>query len=240
MTPEARMAEVFVELADTLVDSFDVVDFLHVVTERCVELLPCDAAGMLLGDQRGGLRVVAATTREVERLEVYQLQQDEGPCLDSFSTGELIANVDLVHPDDRWPVFSAAAVRHGFSVSQALPMRLRAQVIGALGLFNSERVEFTPAQVALGQTLADIATIGLLHERAARDQTLLSEQLQSALTSRVLIEQAKGVLSARAGTGVTEAFELMRSHARRNRRPLSEVASAVVAGTLMPEDLRTG
>jgi transcriptional regulator with GAF, ATPase, and Fis domain len=240
MGREERVAEVFVELADTLIDSFDVVDFLHVVTERCVELLPCDAAGMLLGDQRGGLQVVASTTKQVQLLEIFQLQQDEGPCLQSFATGETIANVDLADIDDRWPTFSAAAVRHGFAVSQALPMRLRLQVIGALGLFSSERVEFTTAQVSLGQTLADIATIGLLHERAARDQTLLSEQLQSALTSRVLIEQAKGVLSARAGTSVAEAFTMMRSYARRNHRPLTEVASDVVAGALMPDDLRIG
>jgi hypothetical protein len=238
MTREARLAEVFVELADTLIESFDVVDFLHVVTERCVELLPCDAAGMLLGDQRGGLQVVAATTTQVQLLEIFQLQQDEGPCLDSFATGEPFANIDLADIDRRWPAFSTAAVRHGFSVSQALPMRLRLQVIGALGLFSVDRVAFTPAEVSLGQTLADIATIGLLHERAARDQTLLSEQLQSALTSRVLIEQAKGVLSARAGLSIAEAFTTMRAHARRNRRPLTEVAASVVAGTLLPADLR--
>lgn len=119
-------------------------------------------------------------------------------------------------------------------------MRLRLNVIGALGLFSSDRVDFTPEQVALGQTLADIATIGLLHERAARDQTLLSEQLQSALTSRMLIEQAKGVLSARAGTGIGDAFTMMRSHARRSHRPLTEVAAAVVAGSLLPGDLRVG
>ena len=238
MPREQRLAEVFVELADTLVEEFDVVDFLQTLTERCVELVDTDAAGLMLDDQRGRLQVVAYTDESARLLELFELQKAEGPCLDCFATGEAIANVDLAASRSRWPVFTEAALGSGFAYSHALPLRLRRQVLGALNLFTVERKALTADHLAVAQGMADIATIGLLHERALHDQVVLAEQLQAALHSRILIEQAKGVLSARAGISVGDAFSRMRSHARRAGLHLTGVAEAVVAGTLGHEDLQ--
>jgi transcriptional regulator with GAF, ATPase, and Fis domain len=234
---EQRLAEVFVELADTLVEEFDVVDFLQTLTERCVELVDTDAAGLMLDDQRGHLQVIAYTHESARLLELFELQRAEGPCLDCFATGEAITNVDLAASRSRWPVFTEAAMGSGFAYSHALPLRLRRQVLGALNLFTVERTELTGDHLAVAQGMADIATISLLHERALRDQVLLAEQLQTALHSRIMIEQAKGVLSARAEISVGEAFGRMRTHARRTGRQLTSVAEAVVTGSLDQGDL---
>jgi GAF domain-containing protein len=227
---EKRLAQVFVELADTLVEEFDVVDLLQTLTERCVELVDTDAAGLMLDDQRGNLRVVAHTHESARLLELLELQKRSGPCLDCFATGRVIANIDLATAAERWPEFAQAARSVGFGTSHAVPLRLRRQVIGALNLFSTGQRKLSDDDLAVAQGLADIATIGLLHERAARDQLILSEQLQAALHSRILIEQAKGILSAQAGTNVESAFALMRTHARRTGQQLSTVAGAVVAG----------
>jgi transcriptional regulator with GAF, ATPase, and Fis domain len=238
MVREQRLAEVFVELADTLVEEFDVVDLLQTLTERCVELIDTDAAGLMLDDQRGNLRLIAHTHESARLLELFELQQQEGPCLDCFATGQVLANIDLAAATERWPSFTQAAREVGFGTSHAVPLRLRRQVIGALNLFAAGRRPLDDDSLAVARGLADIATIGLLHERAVRDQVALSEQLQTALHSRILIEQAKGVLSAQTGTSVEAAFALMRTHARRTGRPLTEVAGAVVAGQVDAGALR--
>jgi GAF domain-containing protein len=235
---EQRLAEVFVELADTLVEEFDVIDFLQTLTERCVELVDTDAAGLVLDDQRGRLSVIAYTDESARLLELFELQKAEGPCLDCFATGEAIANVDLAASGSRWPVFTEAALGSGFAYSHALPLRLRRQVLGALNLFTVEGRALTEEHLAVAQGMADIATIGLLHERALRDQVVLAEQLQTALHSRIVIEQAKGVLSARAAISVGEAFRRMRTHARRTGQQLTAVAEAVVTGSLDHDDLQ--
>jgi len=227
---EQRLAEVFVELADTLVEEFDVVDLLQTLTERCVELVDTDAAGLMLDDQRGNLQLVAHTHESARLLELFELQKREGPCLDCFATGQVIANIDLATAADRWPVFTQAAREVGFGTSHALPLRLRGRVIGAMNLFTTGRRSLSDEHLAVAQGLADIATIGLLNERALRDQVELSEQLQTALQSRILIEQAKGILSAQAGTSVEAVFALMRTHARRTGQPLTTIAAAAVAG----------
>src|SRR5215218_4961281 len=237
MVREQRLAEVFVELADTLVEEFDVVDFLQTLTERCVELVDTDAAGLMLDDQRGNLRVIAYTDEPARVLELFELQKAEGPCLDCFATGEVIANVDLT-TRSRWPKFTEAALASGFAYSHALPLRLRRQVVGALNLFTVERRALTEEHLAVAQGMADIATISLLHERALRDQFVLAEQLQTALHSRIVIEQAKGVLSARAAISVSEAFRRLRTHARRTGEQLTTVAEAVVTGSLDHGDLQ--
>jgi transcriptional regulator with GAF, ATPase, and Fis domain len=240
MARERRLAEVFVELADTLVEEFDVVEFLQTLTERCVELVDTDAAGLMLTDQRGNLQVVAYTDESARLLELFELQKAEGPCLDCFASGQVIANVDLADAASRWPVFAEAAREVGFAVSHALPLRLRRQVVGALNLFAVAPARLTDDQLGVAQGLADIATIGLLHERAVRDQVVLAEQLQTALHSRIVIEQAKGVLSAQAGSSVAEAFRRMRTHARRTGAPLTAVAEAVVARELAAGSLQDG
>jgi GAF domain-containing protein len=214
------------------------VDFLQTLTERCVKLVDTDAAGLMLDDQRGNLRVVAYTDESARLLELFELQKAEGPCLDCFATGQVIANVDLTASRSRWPVFTEAALGSGFAYSHALPLRLRRQVVGALNLFTVERRALTDDHLAVAQGMADIATISLLHERALRDQFVLAEQLQTALHSRIVIEQAKGVLSARAAISVSEAFRRLRTHARRTGEQLTTVAEAVVTGSLDHGDLR--
>jgi transcriptional regulator with GAF, ATPase, and Fis domain len=228
---ERQLAAVFVEMADTLVADFDAIEFLHVLADRCVSLLEVSAAGLLLTDQRGALRVVAASSEETRLLELFQLQSDEGPCLDCFHTRQPVGVADLATDGaPRWPRFSAEARRVGFASVHALPMRLRDDAIGALNLFDV-RVGSLPAEtLGVAQALADVATIGLLQERIIRRGATLAEQLQTALNSRILIEQAKGVIAERKHVDVGRAFALLRTAARSQNRHLSEFASEVVDG----------
>jgi transcriptional regulator with GAF, ATPase, and Fis domain len=228
---EQRLAEVFVELADTLVDDFDLVDFLHRVTVRCADLLGVSAAGLLLTDQRGALRVVAASTEQTRLLEVLQLQIDEGPCPECFHTGRPVTVVDLAAATGRWPQFVAEALGAGFGSVHALPMRLRAEVIGALNLFDGRVGALSDDVIRLGQALADVATIGLLQARIISQRGELAEQLQAALNSRVIIEQAKGVVAERHQLDMEQSFALLRTTARATNRLLSDLARAVVDGT---------
>ncbi|MFC6160180.1 GAF and ANTAR domain-containing protein [Kribbella jiaozuonensis] len=239
MSREQRLTEVFVELADTLVDDFDVLDLLQTLCERSVELLQADAAGLILADQRSVLHVMASTTDEARLVELFVLQNDEGPCLDCFSTGKRIVNIDLAEVAERWPRFHAATMAAGYRSTHAIPLRLRGQILGVLNLFCIERATLSDSDVDLGQALSDIATVGLLHERTLRQAEVLSEQLQSALNSRVLLEQAKGVLSERAQIDVDEAFRLLRTYARRNHQQLGTVATAVIDGILPVHLLRS-
>ncbi|MGY4768836.1 GAF and ANTAR domain-containing protein [Kribbella sp. CWNU-51] len=238
MTREQKLGRVFVELADTLVDDFDVIDLMHLLCERSVELLDADAAGLILADQHGLLQVMASTTEEARLLELFVLQNDEGPCLDCYTTGQQITNVDLGEFSQRWPRFHAAATAAGFHSTHALPLRLRGRVIGALNLFCAQRSTLTQEDIELGQALCDIATVALLQERAVRSGEILAEQLQSALNSRIVIEQAKGILAASAGLSLNAAFSLMRDHARRNHLHLSAIAAEVIAHTLTATDLQ--
>jgi GAF domain-containing protein len=224
------LSETFVELTDTMVAGFDVIDFLHVLTRRSVQLLDIEAAGLLLADPRGDLRVIAASSETTRLLELFQLQADQGPCLDCCRTGQPVAVADLTAAP-RWPQFAAAARDAGFTAVQALPMRLREQVIGALNLFRATPGPFGPADVRVGQALADVATISLLHERSMRHSEILNEQLQTALNSRVIIEQAKGKLAERLGVNMDQAFSLLRDAARSRNLRLSDLARALVDGT---------
>jgi hypothetical protein len=232
MTREQRLSQVFVQLADTLVATFDVIDFLQNLTERSVELLDVEAAGLMLADQRGQLRVVASSAETARLVEVFELQNSEGPCLDCFHTGEQVVNLDPAQMRARWPRFAAEAASLGFQSAHALPMRLREQVIGAINLFAITDLPLNPDDVTVGQAMADIATIGLLQERAGREKNVLAEQLQAALNSRVMIEQAKGVLSERAKTTPDDAFVLMRAYARKQNRRLTAVAADVLDGSV--------
>jgi len=224
------LSETFVELTDTMIADFDIIDFLHVLTGRSVELLDVSAAGLLLADPRGELRVVAASSEAARLLELFQLQSDQGPCLDCFRSGRSVAVADL-GADHRWPRFAAAAGQAGFCAVQALPMRLRDQVIGALNLFRETAGPFDAEVMRVGQALADVATIGLLQERSVRRKETLNEQLQTALNSRVIIEQAKGKLAERLGIDVNQAFALLRDQARNRNQRLSDLARAFVDGT---------
>ncbi|WP_328997156.1 GAF and ANTAR domain-containing protein [Kribbella sp. NBC_00709] len=238
MTREQRLGRVFVELADSLVDDFDVIDLLHLLCDRSVELLQADAAGLILADQRNLLHVMASTTEEARLLELFVLQNDEGPCLDCFTSGQQVANVDLDEVDQRWPRFHAAATAAGYRSTHALPLRLRGRTIGAINLLCEQQSRLSEEDLHLGQALCDIATVALLHERAIRSSEILAEQLQGALNSRIVIEQAKGVLAARADVPLDAAFALMRGYARRNHLRLGSVATDVTTGAITPADLR--
>jgi GAF domain-containing protein len=228
IAPE-RLAEVFVEVADTLVDDFDVVEFLQMLTTRSSDLLGVSTAGLLLADQRGGLHVMAASDERTSMLEIYQLQTHEGPCQDCFTHGVAIIGADLEKATERWPRFAPHAVKAGFRSVHAFPMRLREDVIGALNLFSTELGDIDPADARVVQALADVATIALLQERTVRRGEVLTNQLQSALKSRVVIEQAKGALAEIWSCTTDEAFDMLRRYTRARSLRLSDVAYQVTA-----------
>jgi transcriptional regulator with GAF, ATPase, and Fis domain len=229
---DRRVREVFIELSDTLVDDFDIIEFLDRLAARCSELLGVSACGILLADHHGVLNLVAASTEQARLVELTQLQNSEGPCLEAFGTGRPVQHPDLRDARVRWPRFTAAAVSAGFLSVQALPMRLRDTVVGAVNLFSRSTGQLDADTITLGQALADAATIGIVHQRAIAKQEIVTEQLQVALNSRVLIEQAKGFLTHSLSIGVDEAFVLLRSYARTNNRRLTDVADDVVQGRL--------
>lgn len=227
--PAERLMEVMVEIADTLVDDFDLMAFLYTLTVRTAELLDASEAGLMISGGDGQLQFVAASREVAETLELFQQQVHEGPCLDAFRTGTAVTNVDLSSSADRWPAFAPRAMEAGFAVVHAFPMRLREQVIGALNVFTAADRVLPAHELAVVRGLADVATISLLQERALRRATLLTEQLQLALSSRVLIEQAKGALAQVHGTDVETAFEMLRSYARRHHQRLTDLAEGCLS-----------
>lgn len=236
-TDAERLAEVLVEIADTLVEEFDLVDFLHMVTHRTAELVDAVAAGLLLVDGRGDLQFMAASDEDSELLELFQVQSEEGPCQDCFRTGVPVVSADLRAAPPRWPRFAPRAVAAGYRAVHAFPMRLRGEVIGALNLFGTRPGRMAPGDVRVVQALADITTIGLLQERTITRGALLTAQLQEALTTRVVIEQAKGAIAQVRGVTVEEAFTLLRAHARRHHLRLADLAQSVVADPAGMPDL---
>ncbi|MET9631990.1 GAF and ANTAR domain-containing protein [Lentzea sp. NPDC006480] len=236
---ESRLLQAFVQLADTLVDDYDVVDVLHRLVDHCVQLLDATAAGLMLSDQRGGLRVVAYSSAQTHMLELFQLQASEGPCLDCVTTGEPVLVGDLSAETGRWPRFAPRAIADGFASVHAVPMRLRRETIGTLNLFRHETGLLSDEDLLVVRALADTATIGILQERAIRRSEVVTEQLQTALNSRVVIEQAKGVLAFAGDLEMEEAFHALRGYARNGGRRLADVARELVVGELRPEDLLT-
>lgn len=231
---DQQLASTFVTLADTLVADFDVLDFLGLLTERTVELLEVDAAGVILSDQRGGWRPAAGSSERAELVEVFAAQTAQGPCLDCVRTGAPVASADLIADTERWPQFAPAAVAAGFQAACAVPMRLRDDVIGALTLLNVHATAIGETSITVGQALADVATIGILQQRAVHQDQIVSEQLQAALHHRTVIEQAKGVLAESGDLDMHRAYLALRAYARAHRRRLSDVARDVAAATLDP------
>ena len=229
------LAEVFVELADTLVDEFDLIEFLEMVTVRTTGITGAHATGLLLADHRGQLQFMAASDERSRLVELFQAQTVEGPCQDCFRQGAPVVNADLRRAAGRWPRFAPMAVAAGFQSVHAFPLRLREDIIGALNVFGTEAHGLSADELRIAQALADMTTIGLLQERAVRRGEVLSAQLQTALNTRIVIEQAKGALAQIHGCTPDEAFTLMRAFCRRSHRKLSEVAHQVVTA---PDKLR--
>ena len=232
MSRETVIVQSLVELADTLVDDFDIVDLLTGLANRCVDLLGVSAAGVMLASPGGELRVVASSNETMRVLELFELQASEGPCLDAFRTRSALEQQSLLRTPNQWPRFTPAALEMGFVSVCALPLKVRDEVIGALNLFSDELAPLDDQDLALAQALADLASISILTHRATAEARLLNEQLSAALTSRILIEQAKGVIAERVDVDVVEAFHRLRTYARSHGLRLTNVCQAVLDGTL--------
>jgi hypothetical protein len=220
---ETRVLDAVVSLVDSLLDDFDVVDLLTELTERCAELLDIDAAAFLLADPLHQLRPLAVTSEQARELELFQLQADEGPCMDCYATGQPVSVADIQGARDRWPRFVPAAVAAGFASVHAVPMRAAGIVLGALGLFGTRAGELTDADLLVSQTLTHIACVAILQEHPPTPSTVVP-QLRSALTSRVIVEQAKGFLREMLDVPVEEAFSLLRTYARAQGEHLTDVS----------------
>jgi GAF domain-containing protein len=238
VSPE-RLASIFVEVADTLVEEFDLIEFLHMLTDRTADLVGAAAVGLVLADGHGNLEFMAGSNESVKLLELFQLQTHEGPCLDAYRSGQPVINIDLSAAASRWPRFVPHATACGFQSVHAFPLRLRSQVIGALNVFGDTKGgNFDGADVPIVQALADVAAIALLQERAIRRGEALTEQLQGALNSRIVIEQAKGAVSQAQRISVDEAFARIRGYAREHNRKLTEVAQAIITDRTTPPELQ--
>ena len=226
-----------VELADSLVDEYDVIDVLTVLSDRCVEVLDVDDAGVLLASQEGELQFVASSSESMRALELFQIQANEGPCVDCFRSGKSVVNLSLIDSGWRWPNFTPRALENGFQSVHSLPLRLRGRTIGALNLFRTDQGPMREDEVVIAQGFADVATIAILQHRSSLDAVALNEQLSVALESRIFIEQAKGVISVSTRCTTSEAFERLRAHSRNHNTRVTEVAREVVEGRMPVGDL---
>ena len=235
MAREELVVRALVEMADTLVGDFDVVELLTGLASRCGDLLGISAAGVMVATVQGDVRLVASSSEAMRVLELFELQAEEGPCLDAYRSGEPVRHLILETGSDPWPRFSGAALESGFQSVSALPLRLRDVTIGALNLFSVGMAPMSKPDTMVARAFADLAAISILQHRSADERQRTNEQLSYALSSRVVIEQAKGIIAERAGIGLSEAFDRLRGHARDHNLRLTDVAQAVVGGTLAPE-----
>jgi hypothetical protein len=231
-TRDDLLVHTFVELTDSLTDDFDIIDLLTVLADRCVELELAHETGILLADDYGNLRVMAASSEATRLLELFQLQSDEGPCLEAYATGERVTHPDLAEATDRWPQFAREALDTGFRSVDALPLRLRSQTVGAANLFHREVGGLGEADRVLARALADVAAIAILQDQALHRAEVRADQLQHALDSRVVIEQAKGMVAEHGSSDMIQSFEALRTYARTRRRHLTKVAQEIVDGTI--------
>jgi GAF domain-containing protein len=237
-TREDRLSQTFVTLADTLVADYDIVEMLDQLVHACVELLEVSQAGLMLVDERGRFQLMATSDEATQVVELFQIQGVEGgPCVEAARSGDTIAVQDLTAPSIRWPLFAATALQQGFRSVHAVPMRVRDETIGALNLFNVDASTLSPEDGRLARALAHVATIGIVQQRSLHRSSLLTEQLQGALSTRVVIEQAKGILAEFGSLGMDQAFEALRSYARGHGMKLSETAAALVRRDLEPAAL---
>ena len=229
---ETRISNAFVKVADTLTSDFDIVDLLHTLVEECAEILGIEAGGLMLADSAGHLQLMTSTSESADLVEIMQLGAAAGPCIDCFNTGTTVSVADIQHSGGRWPAFQRAALQQGFHSAHATPMKLRGQIIGTMNLFGTDRVEVTPRNAAVAQALADVATIGILQERLIREGHLVAEQLHSALDSRIIIEQAKGIIAHSLNLEMPDAFSVLRTYARNNNFTIRAVAEQISNRTI--------
>ena len=235
MPREQELLKAFIEFADTIVDEYDVVEFLHRLANRCVELLDVSEAGIMLADRDGTLHDVASSSERMRLIELFELQHDEGPCLDAFHTGAAVHCGLTDDANKRWPSFAPHAREVGIKSVSALPMRLRTEVIGALNILSTRTEPLSGEDQQVAQALADIATIGILQERALNDALVVTSQLEAALESRIVIEQAKGIVAERSHVDIDTAFELLRGYSRTHNHLLRQTAQEIIDGTLSTE-----
>lgn len=239
MAREQDLLAAFIEFADTIVDEYDVVEFLHRLATRCVELVQASEAGIMLADRDGTLHYVASSSERMRLIELFELQHDEGPCLDAFRDGAAVHLALTADAVTRWPRFAPHAQEVGFESVSALPMRLRTELIGALNIFSARSEPLGVEDTQVAQALADIATIGILQERALNDARVVTAQLESALESRIVIEQAKGIVAERNHVNIDTAFTLLRAYTRAHNALLRRTASEIIDGTLSTDALTT-
>jgi GAF domain-containing protein len=237
MPREQELLAAFIEFADTFVDDYDVVEFLHRLATRCVDLVDASEAGIMLADRDGTLHYLASSSERMRLIELFELQHDEGPCLDAFRTGLPVHTNTAEEANRRWPRFGPHAHEVGFQSVSAVPMRLRNNVIGALNLFSTTPEPLSSEDQQVAQALADIATIGILQERALSEEHVVTSQLQQALESRILIEQAKGIVGEHNHVSIDDAFKLLRNYSRNHNNLLSKTANDIITGNLNAEAL---
>lgn len=224
---ETQISAAFVAVADTLTTDFDIVDLLHTLIVQCTEILDTDAGGLMLVDSHGHLQLMTSTSEAADLVEIMQLSADSGPCIQCFATGKSVSVDDINLTGETWPEFQKAALQNGFVSVHAIPMKLRGQVIGTMNLFSARPGALTERDAAVAQALADVATIGILQDRMLRESTIVAEQLHRALDSRILVEQAKGMIAHTVGIKIDDAFELLRTYARSNNLTIRAVAEGV-------------
>lgn len=225
---ERDVLRAFVDLSTELVDDYDMLEMLSNLTTNCATLLDVGSAGLLLANDRGALHLAAASSERTQQLELFQIQRDEGPCLDCYHDGATVSVPDLEAERERWPQFTRAALDAGFKSVHAVPMRLRGNVLGGLGLFGDRVGQLDDSDLDLAQALAHVACVAIVNEKAAADRTTVNTQLQHALTSRIVLEQAKGAIAHSGDMEIDDAFTVLRSYARENGRKLGAVAADVV------------
>ena len=225
---ERRVSAAFVALTDTLVSDFDIVDLMHTLISSCIDLLDTDAGALLIADSDGDLQLMASSSEDVDQIEVVQLGAESGPCSECFTSGEPITIGDIRADADQWPEFQRSALDKGYRSIHATPLHLRGRVIGVMGLFHSETGALGEMDIALAQSLTDVATIAILQDRGSREVSDLNRQLQGALDSRIVIEQAKGLLAQSLHVDLDRAFRVLRNHARSSNQRLHAVATEVV------------
>jgi GAF domain-containing protein len=234
-TFDSRLLGTLTALADTLVDDYDIVELLQTVVDACRDILGISAAGILLADEVGELELIASTSEASRLVEVMQLAAQAGPCIECYRTGAPVSLPSIPDAPPEWSAFRDAALEQGFLAVHALPLRLRETTIGTLNVMLNTGEDLPESSRVAAKAFADVATIGILHERSLRESEVLTEQLQLALSSRVRIEQAKGVVSYTLGVHIDDAFELIRRYARYHRLPLSHVATRIVNRELLLE-----